>query len=79
MTELETGNAHQHHKDKVVAQEFDYKTWAKKTANYIEVDITEDMHPMAKTTLPIFRWRYCIIGKDLDLFDNTDLTPTPKD
>lgn len=36
------------------------------------------MHLAAKTTLLAFRWCYRIIGKDLELFDNTDQSCTPK-
>lgn len=65
-------------KGKVVAQDFNYKIWVWKTTNYLEVKITDEMHLATKTTLPTFRWCYCVMGKDLDLYNNANLSWTPK-
>lgn len=50
----------------------------KKTTHYPEVEITDDIHLSAKIILPAFRWRDRIVSKDLEFFDNTDLTQTQK-
>lgn len=39
-------------KGKATAQEVDYKTWARMTAHYPRVEITDEMHLAANTVLP---------------------------
>lgn len=62
----------------VVAQEFDYKTWARTVVHYPDVEITNGMRLAAMFALPAFRWRYRIVGPDLELYDNANLNYTPK-
>lgn len=52
---LRLDNTHHRHKGKTNVHEFDYKTWARKTAHYSESKITEDMHLVAKTTQLAFK------------------------
>lgn len=76
--DLDTTTTHRYRKGNIVAQEFNYKTWARKIAHDLEGEITDNMCLAAKIALRSFRWCYHIVGKDLELFDNVDLSHTLK-
>lgn len=55
-----------------------YRTQGRKTTHYPEVETTEEIYFATKHALPTFGWCYHIVGKDLELFDDADLSNTPK-
>lgn len=63
---LDAATARQLQKEKATAQEFDYLTWARKTAHYPKVEITNKIHLAAKIVLLAFSWHYRIVMNTLN-------------
>lgn len=61
-----------------IEQEFDYKSWERRTTNYPEVKITDEMRVKARTAFLAFCWSFYIGGRnDLEQYDNASLAKVP--
>lgn len=59
-------------------ENFDYKLWARRTANYPKVKIIDKMRVKARTAFLVFRKEYCVGDKKLELYDNVVLEKVSK-